>query len=779
VTTVTDADARFGEIIQWSEGKTKIDPTYQVFIPAPAEILDLGSWLGWRGYIVSQPLQDHGIATGTLSIPIEAPEEDWRLTLELQYDASVTRETRDLEGTARLVVSTLGKHRKPRIEFESRLEAMFRKFVRDQGGPARVMPRLSELRSRVRDEIKKRMAMELGLDVTIPKLTWRTPEGFVNRDPIARTVKFHAVDFPNEREIEVQLELEAADWLSLVHHPRYPALIDRAINTIRTKLLATTLHVLTTDLGGVTRDLRPLLDDILKKEGRKVARFALSHVGEWPPVPQPPTVSVRIGPFQEPFIKGVDYPRAVTVDCEIHVTQKDVGAYILAGKPDLTAWARTACRIAIEEKLLNVSYINLFLGQEPGGETGFVRFDRRIALAKDVIRAAAARIGYEVDWINIRTDLGFEELRRGFKIDVKGEKFALNDPAFEAELDVFVTTRIKEDAIRDLFQRTPDIKGLVESEVREIVRSFMRETDPDNYYFFFMPEEYRAAGGQGLLQRLEERIEERLVELYQVDEFGVAFERHLTPQEERFKEISQSDREMEIAIERSELGFTMRYRVQLVSRPQWRQFRERMPTIDQVHGLVTSCLQEWMNDQTRDKLINSLNSEIKKALNDPEYGAFVPIVYELGLWVQVVTLNRKQAGEDDTRLKTLRAGRIKAIEQHDYDRRERIAALDRQIGYLRTNADRAQERGDADEASELHGRAEELAEEREKLRQESIYMSALVPLARDAAASAGRDPDEGKTTSDGWRIGPSQGEGRAALPGSKKRASGQIDKGSR
>ncbi len=45
----------------------------------------------------------------------------------------------------------------------------------------------------------------------------------------------------------------------------------------------------------------------------------------------------------------------------------------------------------------------------------------------------------------------------------------------------------------------------------------------------------------------------------------------------------------------------------------------------------------------------------------------------------------------------------------DYDRRERIAALDRQIGILRTNADRAQARGDVEEAADLHRKAEEFA----------------------------------------------------------------------
>ncbi len=118
-----------------------------------------------------------------------------------------------------------------------------------------------------------------------------------------------------------------------------------------------------------------------------------------------------------------------------------------------------------------------------------------------------------------------------------------------------------------------------------------------------------------------------------------------------------------MAIERPELSFTMRYRVQLVSRLAMAAFRERMSTIDQVHRLVTSCLQEWMNDQTRDKLDQLAQQRDQEGAERSGIRRVVLIVYELGLWVQVVTLNRKQAEEDDTRLKA-RAGRIKAIEQH-------------------------------------------------------------------------------------------------------------------
>lgn len=712
------------QLIVVVEGKPQIDASYQVAIPVQP------GWFNKKHAIVSRARGPQGLAHGVVSVPLSAPEKDWTLALFVHYEARVSDRDRDLRIPARKIVDELVPGAGPRANFERRVHDFVWRHVHDRGGLAHIVPVLEQTCADIRTEMAASMSRELSLDVVVTQITVGPPP--LPTRAVDETFTFHAADCPGqELKATVRFQLEKIGALAIVHAPRLNSLCADLVALARARLRETSLHDLELARGEVERRLREELSQRARTEGRLITHLALHYASPFTPAP---TLHERIGPFSLEFARGVDFPDGVKVECELQLDLVDFGQYVARNRPALESWARDAFRTAVERDILDVSYVDLFLTDKTKG--GFAGFDAKVALAKAAIERQASAIGYAPRLVAMRTDLAFDEARRGFKIALEAETFPLSIAPHEAVLDVELTARIhRDEVIRELFQRNVRIREVIAADVREAIRAELRNTTPEEYFVYFSEEDSR--GTQSVLDRLHDAVELILRERFRTKDVSLSFHPRPSPPQKLFEELRKDDHAVHLTVARAGLTFTCTYRVKSLSRKHWAEFVSRQPTIDQVKAMVLSCLIEWFNNCDRDQLIHTPDTRTKQSLNHPQAGAFRALVTEFGLQVLVMTLVRWEADEETVERTELTRGRVHELGALDGGRRDRMETLTQQITALRAEAEALAAARDLTEFERVRETIRKLEEEHEALRKASMFAPATNRLRAAAAAAPG------------------------------------------
>ncbi|HEV2991376.1 MAG TPA: hypothetical protein VG759_23260 [Candidatus Angelobacter sp.] len=625
---MTSKDALY-PIIRKVERNEEFDPVYQTRIEVKRSILSRDY------YLVSHNNTLRGTANSQITMPVRAHEKDWNLILAIKYTA--TTASGIPERIAQKIVDVLGGEH-PQSKLEQRIKDLLGEFVSNEGGPAEFISRFDKLNGNLAREIQRRIEEGVGLNLRLNIRPTVEGRSFEKNKKIEKELRFQVQDHLDALTAKLSLDLDAqAGVWAFVFHNSLDQLANDVAATAESFLRKSSLQKIRFETEDLRRKLRDELESLVNRYGRTVSRLGFDCRV---PVSDSVEQTHRITDEKIDFPNLIEYPEPVTAQCELQLELERLGTYIEHKSPNLKEWVTRTVREAILKKLLDVPYIDLFLGQGGTGkdQSGFGFFDRKMKETEKLVCEQAAAIGYRVSTIFIRTNLQFDELRRGFRISILDEEYQTSVPKYPAGLDVEILARItNEEVIRQLFRQDVDIKKIIKSTIREEIRQRIRQMSPEKYYTQF--EHSDDIGNASVLDGLASLIKESMIRNYKATDISVTCTQRLTDLAELFDQLRKDQRRIDLEDARSGLKFEVEFHVEALQKLNWEKFQSRRPTAEMVQRNVELFIKQRLSSIGRERLQQAPDTALRDHLNTVVGLQDVPA--ELGVIVTIVYFSRK------------------------------------------------------------------------------------------------------------------------------------------
>lgn len=637
---MTSKDALYS-VIRKIERNEPLDSTYQTRVEVKRSIFSRDY------YLVSHNNTQRGAAHGQMLVSVRAHEKDWGLTLAVKYVATTANGIP--ERVARKVVDALGGDH-PQAKLEQRMKDLLGEFISAEGGPAEFISRFDKLSGPLTAAIQRRIEEGVGISLRLNIRLTVDGKAFEKTKKIEKELRFQVQDHLNALTAKLSLDIDAQPGVwAYVFHNSLEQLANEVAAAAESFLKKTSLQKIRFEIEDLRRTLRDELETLVNRYGRTVSRLGL-ECNDSSPIPDEQTYRIPIEKIEFPNL--IEYPEPVIAQCELQLELERLGTYIEHKSPDLKDWAVKTVREAILKKLLDVPYIDLFLGQGGTGrdQTGFGFFDRKMRETEKLICEQATAIGYRVSTIFLRTNLQFDELRRGFRIAIAGEEYQTSVPGYPAGLDVEIFAKIKkEEIIRQLFRQDVDIKKIIRATIREEIRQQLRQMSPEKYYTQF--EHRDEIGNASVLESLAAIIKSSMADNYEATDISVTCTQRLTDLAELFDRLRKDQRRTEIEDERSGLRFDVEFHVEALEKRFWEKFQSRRPTAEMVQRNVELFIKQRLSAVGRERLLQAPDTMLRNHLNEVVGLQDVPA--ELGVIVTIVYFARKVTDNEKTFLQEL------------------------------------------------------------------------------------------------------------------------------
>ncbi len=634
-----------------------------------------GNWpLATRTYyLVSDNKNGKAAAHGNIRYTVKARDKDWTLVLQVEYTAAAAHGLP--ERIAQKIVDAIGGDH-PQVTLETLMTDLMGEFIVGLGAGEFISQfdrKRIDLAAYVQTHIEERAGLSLSLKI-IPSTGGRA---FENSRKLEKEIRFQVQDHldPLTAKLSLDLDSQPGIW-PYIHHGALDQLASEIIAAAESFLKMVSLQQIKFEMKALRERLREELEKLANKRGRTVSRLGLECV--LPDVIGNVQSTRRITIEKIEFPHLIEYPEPVIAKCELQLELERLGTFLEHKSPDLISWATETVREAILKKLLDVPYIDLFLGRggTGQGQSGFGFFDRKMAETEAMVRQQAENIGYRVSAFFIRTNLQFDELRRGFTIKIAGEQYETSVPGYPAGLDVEVFARITDEGvIRGLFNQDVDIKKIIKESLRERIRQRLRQMSPEKYYTHF--EGSDETGSASVLDGLSSLIKGLMNERYKAADVSVTCTQQLTDLAKLFNDLRKDQREFTVADERSGLKFHVVCRVDSLIKKHWEEFQFRRPTADLVQKNVEYCIKQRLSAAGRERLEQMQDTAIRDSLSQLVGLEDVPA--ELGVSVKFIYFARQITEAQKSFLDQLNDGVLRQLEEsnrkHEIDWATHEAAL--------------------------------------------------------------------------------------------------------
>lgn len=683
-------------IIRKVERNEPVDPAYQTRVEVKKSIFSRDY------YFVSHNNTLRGTAHGQMIVPVRAHEKDWTLSLAVKYSA--TTASGIPERIAQKVVDALSGDN-PQAKLEQRIKDLLGEFVSNERGPAEFISHFDTLSGSLTAQIQRRIEEAMGLNLRLNIKPTIEGKSFEKTRKVEKELRFQVQDQLDAvtAKLSVDLDAQPCVW-AFVFHSSLDQLANDVAATAESFLRRTSLQQLRFATEDIRRKLRDELEHLVNRYGRSVSRlgFDCRVPGVSEPIEQTHRITVR----KIEFPNLIEYPEPVVAQCELQLELERLGTYMEHKLPNLEEWVAKTVREAILKKLLDVPYIDLFLGRGGTGkdQSGFGFYDRKMKETEQLVCEQAAAIGYRVSTIFVRTNLQFDELRRGFQISILDEEYQTSVPGYPAGLDVEIFAKITdEEAIRQLFRQDVDIKKIIKSTIRESIRQRIRQMSPEKYYTQF---EYSdEIGNASVLDGLASLIKGSMNDNYQATDISVTCTQRLTDLAELFDRLRKDQRSIEIEDARSGLTFDVEFHVEALEKRHWEKFQSRRPTADMVQRNVELFIKQRLSSVGRDLLLQTPDTTLRNHLNDVIGLQDVPA--ELGLIVTIVYFARKVTVGEKALLGELDQGIQRRLETGKMVDEHSRATLEMTLSELQHQLSIAVKSGDDAEIERINNRIRE------------------------------------------------------------------------
>lgn len=646
---MSEKDALY-PIIKKVERKKEPDPAYQIKIVK-------GDIFHRTYYLVSNNNTGRALAHGHLLVPVKAHEKNWTLNLRLEYTATMASGMG--QRTAEKIVIALGGDH-PQADLEQCIRDLIGRSISDQGGPAEFISQFNRSKDSLVANIQRSIEEEVGLSLRLAITPIIVGKAFESTRPFAKEIRFHVQDYLDAITAKLSLDLDAQPGVwAYIHHPALDQLMNDIAASAEMFLKKVSLQEITFEVEKVRKKLREELENLANRRGRTVGRLGFECRL---PFKDPVQEMRRITLNKIEFPNLIEYPETVIARCELQLELERLGTYVEQKQPDLESWAAKTVHTAILKKLLDVPYIDLFLGQAGTGknQTGFRFYDWKMEETQKTICEQAETIGYRVSSIFIRmTNLQFDELRRGVRIAIVGEEYETKVPGYPAGLDVEIFARItSEEVIRQLFRQDVDIKKIIRETIREEIRKRLRGMSPEKYYTHFEGSE--EIGSASVLDGLSHLIKESMTRNYKAEDITITCTQRLTDLAKLFYDLRRDQREIEVEDERSGLKFIVAFRVDSLIQKYWEEFQFRRPTPEIVQKNVEYAIKQRLSSVGRGRLMQMQDSAIRATLY--KFVGLEDVPAELGVSVKITYFARKITDGEQHILSVLQDGLQEPLE---------------------------------------------------------------------------------------------------------------------
>lgn len=622
-------------VIRKVDRREPVDETYQNLVPVKV------GFGRYNYYLVSHNKTGRASVRGEMAVPVRSHHHSWSLNLLLKYSAMAASGLP--EKVAIKIVDALGGDN-PLSKLEQSIRDVMGEFISSIGGPDTFIAQYDKFSTALESRINNRIEDSVGLSLHVSLIPSTGGKPLEKTKRLDQELSFHLDDSSKlfKARLGVDLDAKPGVW-PYIFCNSLDLLCNSIIESATGFLKTVTVQQATYEFAGVRDRLRKQVEDLANQHGRTVGHWSLELVPSIEPIV---ATTQRITLDEIVFPNLQQYPHPVAARCELQLDLESLGAYIERKSPDLREWAEATMRQSILKGLLDVPYIDLFLGsgRVPQNQSGFQYFDRKLSETEELVRKEAALIGFRISAISIRTNLQFDELRRGFTIEIRGEEFDTKVSGYPAALDIEVFARIADESkIRELFRRDADIKRIIRNTVREVIRQKLRKMSPEQYYTHF--EGSDEMNSLSVLEELKDAVKQEMIKEYGATELRVDCIQQLTELAKLFHELQKDYWPISILDKRNHLEFSAVYRVETVMKEHWEQFQIQRPSPDKVKELVTDLIKQRLYPEGRHSLMQLPDHEIRDGLNRTVGMQDVPEA--LGVSVKIVVFTREPTSVED------------------------------------------------------------------------------------------------------------------------------------